>query len=485
MNTLKGYRILSTLICLTLVLVLSIGNVKASPTQQTDFAAIDDYVTEQMNNLGIPGMALGIVQDGQIVHLQGFGVADSSGRAVTPQTPFVIASLTKSFTALAVMQLVEAGKIDLNAPVQTYLPWFELADKQASAKITVRNLLNQTTGISSKDGNRDLVSPLSLEESVRRYNSIQPTQPVGQAFQYSNPNYNIAGLIVEKVSEQSYADYVTQHIFEPLDMRHSYASRAPALADGLADGHHYMFGYAFRWELATPPGHLPSGYLIASVEDMTHYVIAHLNEGRYGDAAILSPQGMAELHAPAIPWWGDTHYAMGWAVGTWSEIPAIWHGGYEFSYLSMLTLLPESRSGVILLSNANGFVQSPQVEGITRSVVDMLNGKPPAPISPPFHYRFLYWTILLTPLLQILGIAYSWRYWRNKGVGHIFLVVLLYGGAALLLLFGVPQLIGMSIWSGIRITFPDLGYGLIVGATLGIGWSAIYTAMNLMRRRTK
>src|SRR3989337_450374 len=98
MNTHKGYRILSTLVCLTLALALTIGNASASPTQQTDFAAIDAYVTEQMNNLGIPGMALGIVQDGQIVHVQGFGVADSSGRAVTPQTPFYIGSGTTTFT---------------------------------------------------------------------------------------------------------------------------------------------------------------------------------------------------------------------------------------------------------------------------------------------------------------------------------------------------------------------------------------------------
>ena len=245
-------------------------------------------------------MALGIVQDGKIAHVQGFGVADSSGRAVTSQTPFYIGSLTKTFTALAVMQLVEEGKINLDAPVQTYLPWFELADKDASVKITVRNLLNQTSGISGKDGNGDLVSSLSLEELVRRYISVQPTQPVGQVFQYSNVNYNIAGLIVETVSGQSYADYVTRHILEPLDMRHSYASHAPAAADGLADGHLYIFGYAFRSQLAASPGHLPSGYLIASVEDMTHYAIAHLNEGRYGDTAILSPQGIAELHAPAI-----------------------------------------------------------------------------------------------------------------------------------------------------------------------------------------
>jgi CubicO group peptidase (beta-lactamase class C family) len=257
MNTLKGYRILSTLVCLTLMLALTIGNVNASPQQraETDFAAMDAYVTEQMNNLGIPGMALGIVQDGQIVHLQGFGAADSSGRAVTPQTPFYIGSTTKSFTALAVMQLVEAGKIDLDAPVQTYLPWFELADKDASAKITVRNLLNQTSGISPQDGDRFWTSQEQLEEHVRGLNGIQLTQPVGTIYQYSNLNYSIAGLVVEQVSGQSYADYVTQYIFEPLDMHHSYTSRAPALADGLASGHHYMFGHAFEREYAVPlPG---------------------------------------------------------------------------------------------------------------------------------------------------------------------------------------------------------------------------------------
>src|SRR3970040_2275197 len=126
MNTLKSYRIFSALICLILMLALTFGNVNASLTQpaEIDFAAIDAYVTEQMNNLGIPGMALGIVQDGQITHLQGFGVADSSGRAVTPQTPFYLGSVTKSFTALAVMQLVEEGQVDLDAPVQKYLPWF-------------------------------------------------------------------------------------------------------------------------------------------------------------------------------------------------------------------------------------------------------------------------------------------------------------------------------------------------------------------------
>jgi len=108
MNAVKWHRVCLVLICLALLTMTSVGTVKADPALQgeTDFAAIDAYVTEQMSNLRIPGMALGIVEGSQIAHLQGFGVADSTGRAVTPQTPFNLGSLTKSFTALAVMQLV-------------------------------------------------------------------------------------------------------------------------------------------------------------------------------------------------------------------------------------------------------------------------------------------------------------------------------------------------------------------------------------------
>lgn len=485
MNTHKWDRYFLPLICLALVLM--VGNVQASGTQQAepDFAAIDAYVMTQRNNLGIPGLALGIVQGDQVVHLQGFGVADSSGRAVTPQTPFYIGSVTKGFTALAVLQLVEAGKIELDAPVRTYLPWFELADKEASAKITVRNLLNHTTGISTKDGNRFLSSPQGLEETVRGLNIIQLTQPVGTTFQYSNLNYSIAGLIVEKVSGQSYADYVTQRIFKPLEMRHSYASRAPALADGLAAGYHYMFGHAFERDYPAPPSGVPEGYLIASAEDMTHYAMAHLNDGRYGDTSVLSAQGIAELHAPAIPAGGDQHYAMGWTVGTADGIPVIQHSGDSGNFHSIVVLMPDRGAGFVLLANASGFAQIWQVEGIAGGVFNLLNGKPSAPVSLPIHVRLLYWAVMLTPLLMILGIAYSWRRWRNKGIGHILLVILLYGGVTLLWLIVLPQLNEAPIWSGIRISHPELAYGVTASAVLGFGWSIVYTVMNLMMRRSK
>ena len=171
------------------------------------FAAIERFVQDEMAAQRIPGLALGIVENDRITYLRGFGKADDSGRPVTPKTPFIIGSLSKSFTALAIMQLVEAGKIELDAPVQRYLPWFRVADEGASAGITVRHLLNQTSGLSTKtgrtfQGNGD-ISDAALEKTVRKLSSVELTAPVGKTYQYSTVNYAVLGLIVQTVAGRS------------------------------------------------------------------------------------------------------------------------------------------------------------------------------------------------------------------------------------------------------------------------------------------
>lgn len=479
----KFYRLFLPLFCLALMLTLTIGSAQASPIQQTDadFAAIDAYVAEQVRVQGIPGLGLGILQDGQIAHLQGFGVADSSGRAVTPQTPFYIGSVTKSFTALAVMQLVEAGKIDLDAPVQTYLPWFELADKEASAQITVRNLLNHTSGISEVDGNRYWPSQTDLEETVRGFNSLSITQPVGSTFQYANINFGIAGLIVEVVSGQTYGDYVAEHIFEPLDMRHSYTSRLSAQADGLAEGHHYMFGRTFSDDGASPPIYLPTGFLIASVEDLSHYAVAQLNEGRYGDTSVLSLQGITDLHTPAIAAGEANQYALGWYIGEIDGNRAVWHQGDTSRFHSVVLLMPERGLGIVLLANVSGFIQlETQVANIALGIFNLLNGETASPVSLPFLMGFFYWTILLTPVLQILGIVFTWKkHLRMNAWGVALTVILNLAVVYVVLRFSQIRMLLPSL----VVYFPELGYTAIIAAILGVGWSVIYTAAFMMRRR--
>jgi CubicO group peptidase (beta-lactamase class C family) len=143
MNTTTRIRFaLTALLVVCLPVLAAISSTYAQPLQaETDFSAVDAYVEAQMKTLKIPGLALAIVQGDQVIYMKGYGQAHPDGSPVTSQTPFMIGSTTKSITALAVMQLVEAGKIELDAPVQTYIPWFRVADESASAKITVKYLL--------------------------------------------------------------------------------------------------------------------------------------------------------------------------------------------------------------------------------------------------------------------------------------------------------------------------------------------------------
>jgi CubicO group peptidase (beta-lactamase class C family) len=177
------------------------ANGKASARE---YAPIERFVQDEMKVQRIPGLALGIVRDDRIAYVRGFGKADDSGRPVTPRTPFIIGSLSKSFTAMAIMQLVDAGKVELGAPVQRYLPWFRVADEDASRVITVRHLLNQTSGLSTKtgrsfQGNGD-TSDAALERTVRKLRTVELTAPVGKKHQYSTINYSVLGLIVQAVS---------------------------------------------------------------------------------------------------------------------------------------------------------------------------------------------------------------------------------------------------------------------------------------------
>lgn len=349
------------------------------PASNNDsYNAIDDYIEQQTHRWNIPGVSLAIVDGDKIVHLRGFGHARPGGDAPTPQTPFFIGSLTKSFTALAIMQLVEAGKIDLDAPIQRYLPWFRVADQQASSQIRMRHLLNHTSGLPGLLGMANLgdfdYRPDATERQARALSRLKLTRAVGSSFEYSNLNYNLLGLIIEAVSGESYADYVQHHIFDPLEMRHSYASKDRAKQNGLATGHWFWFGVPIPTpDFPIPLGSLPSGQLISSAEDIAHYLIAYLNDGRYGDAQILSPAGIAEMHRPAaeINEMGMAlgHYGMGWISQGTGESRVVSHSGIVPNFGAFMALVPAQKKGIVLLFNANHAMMKMTYDEIGRAHV--------------------------------------------------------------------------------------------------------------------
>jgi CubicO group peptidase (beta-lactamase class C family) len=470
---------------------------RASP--EASYEAIDAYIEQQMRRLNVPGASLGIVEGDRIVHLRGFGQARPDGGAPTPQTPFFIGSLTKSVTALAVMQLVEAGKIELDAPVQRYLPWFTLADPQASARITVRHLLNQTSGLTTSSGRIRLAdfdtSPDATERQARALASLTLARPAGSAFEYSNSNYNVLGLVVEAASGEAYADYVRKHIFTPLDMSHSYTSPAGAKQNGLALGHRYWFAVPFAAPgLPIPSGSLPSGQLMSSAEDMAHYLMAHLNEGRYGDAQMLSPVGMEELHRGVAE---DIEmglsmgkYGMGWFVTDAGPTQTVWHTGIVPDSFAYMALLPEQKKGVVLLFNAYGYLMTPALTEAGAGVAALLAGDRPAPIQ----FGFMPWVqrgLLLIPLLQVIGVATTLRRlrrWRQDPDGrprgarkwglHILLALI----PNLLLASSLSLMLGQvrGFW---MLFMPDVSWIAMMCGSFALVWSFLRTGLVLRTLR--
>ncbi len=240
------FSILISILSITLALLPAVVVAQEIPPTAFDPAAIDHFVTEQMATQRVPGLALAITQGEEIFYLKGYGVAREQ-EAVTPQTQFLIASLSKSFTAVAVLQLVEAGQIELDAPVQRYLPEFTLADAAAAQTITVRQLLNQVSGLGDVVfPEMRLPAPATLTERITQLQRTQLAAPPGTTYQYFNVNYQILALLVEVVSGQPFSAYLQDHLFTPLKMNHTsnlMSSRDLAqIPASLAQGHLLAFG---------------------------------------------------------------------------------------------------------------------------------------------------------------------------------------------------------------------------------------------------
>jgi CubicO group peptidase (beta-lactamase class C family) len=351
----------------------------AAGASEPDIARIDAFVSEQVQRHGIPGVSLGLVEGDRIIHLQGFGKADQSGRAITPQTPFELASVSKPVTALAVMQLVDAGKVELDAPVQRYVPDFRLADPVASAQITVRHLLQHTSGIPATSCDTR-ANAVTLAEYVAELQTVEPAHPVGAVADYCSGNYNVLGRIIETVSGQSYGDYIQQHVFAPLDMRHSFASAKEAQRDGLAQQYQWLFGLAVPAQSHYTPSQLPSGYLMASAEDLCHFLVAQLNSGRYGATSVLSPHGIAAMQAPGVPVGAS---GITYGLGFWTEsmggVPVVDHAGAHPNARTFLIIEPQTRRGAVLLMNSFGtLAEIAAYTEIREGVVRLLAGQEPA-----------------------------------------------------------------------------------------------------------
>ena len=306
------------------------------PTGDELAARMDAYLAANFPRAGAPGLAVAVVDADGVRYLRTFGDCPDA------DAPFIVGSLSKSFTAAAVMQLVEQGAVDLDAPASRYAPGYDVPDE-----VTVRSLLNQTSGFGAYD---------SLAEAA----DGELGETFG-AFSYANANYDLLGRVVEGASGEDYARYLDEHVLEPLGMASTTADPARAEALGMVPGHRDWFGLpvadGFRHAQGDGAwGGPASGYVASSVRDMASYLRMYLNGGMGGDGArVLSADSVRRMFLDRVPDpEGDTYYGMGWTSFSWDDGELVLsHDGQVENYTASMCLLPERGIGIVALSDAN------------------------------------------------------------------------------------------------------------------------------------
>ncbi|WP_411280972.1 serine hydrolase domain-containing protein [Gemmatimonas sp.] len=454
----------------------------AAPNIRAYLPAIEHYIAQQMQRNRMPGVAVAIVSHDSVIYARGFGT-DGFGASVTERTGFVLGSMSKSVTALAVMQLAERNLLELDAPAQRYLPWFRVADAGASARITVRQLLHHTSGIPT-NAPRAIGASRTLTDQVRALAHVTLNNAPGVVHEYASPNYLVLGAIVEVVSGRSYASYVQASIFSPLEMRDSHVEQTVAHDRAhpgrLSSGHVYVFGFPVVRTLPHEGDRLPTAALISSAADMGRFLVAQL---RTDSSALLSAAGFAQMHAGGAPSNGFS-YAFGWRDGTIASEHAVHHGGIVPNFRGKMVMFPERRLGVVVLTNVSSAIPwpiAPTSHVMADDIAAALIGVTPP--EPSDTHRWLFGAIgtamLLVILNQLRGLLKVVR-GRSSGVrasraGIISIVLDIAFVAAVA--FVIPRVAGLS-WTALLLGAPDVAWWLIIVATLSLA----SVAVRLVRR---
>jgi CubicO group peptidase (beta-lactamase class C family) len=375
---------------------------------------IDRFLRAQLQDSAVPGAAVAVTRGDRVLMVRGYG-HDSTGAAVTGDSLFRIASLSKSFTALAVMQLVDDGRLRLDDPVQDHLPEFQLADPRAG-QVTVRELLDHTSGLTDAvvpELSRD--QPNTLSEATTSLRSAHLASTPGTSFSYHNPNYQVVARLVEVVSGEPFDRYLARHIFGPAQM----GSTTSTVTDdqpvrGLAEGHLTAYGHAFTapWRGTFEAG---DGGIVSSAADMARWLIVHADGGQAADGTrLVSADGMRLLHTPSAPHVG---YALGWGTHGPSRAPTrLEHSGSLFTFTSEEALWPHSGYGVVLLFNAGSPMMLDQT-AIVHGVFDIIEGHAPPSSGPHLATRLDTVLAALTFTALVLGgfgLARAGRWARRR-----------------------------------------------------------------------
>lgn len=357
----------------------------------------------------IPGLAVGVVADNQIVYARGFGVESLSTREpITMRTIFHMASISKPFVATAIMQLVEKGVVQLEAPFITYVPFFKLDDVRYR-EITVQQMLSHVSGmpdVENYEWDRPQYDDGALERYLRSQSSKRLLAAPGEKFAYSNMAFECLGTLIANVSGFPFDNYVKKFILDPIGMAESTFLKPEHLPENWAAPHVRTLD-TFVWD-GYPYNrmHGPSSTLHSSALEMCHWAIANMNRGSFQGQQILAASSYDLLWKP----WADVNTAvrigLSWFLGEYNGEKMVSHGGGDTGFETHFAMLPDKQAAVVVLSN---LLPTP-VGAICLSALNLVTGSPIAQILP-------YASIKVCKTLQQEGLenaVLQWNYLKSN-----------------------------------------------------------------------
>ncbi|MDM0057228.1 serine hydrolase [Variovorax fucosicus] len=318
---------------------------------------LESLVEASMKEWKVPGLALAVIQDGEVALLKGYGVRDTdSGLPVTTDTQFLLCSITKSFTAAGLGLLVDERKLDWDRPVREVIPEFRLHDPVATERLTVRDLLCHHSGLPRHDWIH-MPGDLSNAQMLAALRHLAPNKDLRDTFQYSNLGYLVAGMITERISGQSYQDFTTERLMKPLGFSHfGFSIEALDAAEDGARPHAMDGDDRYRTPLS-PIRATPAGGINASASDLAKWA-CFLLDGKADGRQLLSTQALREMSTPRVHMGrseyaeiGDSHYGLGLFCEQYRGERTVAHSGSWTGWSTLMTLLPERRAGVVVLTN--------------------------------------------------------------------------------------------------------------------------------------
>lgn len=332
---------------------------------QGPLGGFDAYVAKAVKDWNVPGLAIAVVKDGSVVFAKGYGVRTvGTNDRVDTHTLFANASTTKAFTSMAIEMLADSGKVRLDAPVTTYLPWFQLYDPWVTRHVTVRDLLTHRTGLPEADFLWYGTS-LDLPEIVRRLRYVKPETSLRTHFTYENDTYATAGLIVEQASHESWERFDKQRIFDPLGMHETFTNTAAASAQSNIASPHYLVHDTVRAIPRLATDNIgPAGAMYSSVSDMAKWMKFLLDSGTVNGKRLIDTAQFNELFRPQMMVGADefypterlthphlTAYGLGWFLEDYRGEYVVFHTGSIDGFVAIVGLIPDRKLGVVVFAN--------------------------------------------------------------------------------------------------------------------------------------